>query len=64
LPPANDTEFNLRSSTWSGTSVFANWFQNKKFSDSNEIQSLKDKIESAINERLLNVPAHKKGVKA
>jgi hypothetical protein len=38
----------------------ANSFKNKKLSDSNVIQSLTVKIESAINEKLLTFPAHKK----
>jgi len=38
----------------------ANSSQNKKFSDSSDIQSLKEKLESAINETLLTVAALKK----
>jgi hypothetical protein len=40
-----------------GQQCSANCFQNKKYSESNEIQSLKEKLEIAINERLLTVPA-------
>jgi hypothetical protein len=38
----------------------ANSSQNKKLPNPNEIHSLKDKLESAINDRLLTVPAIKK----
>ena len=44
-----------------GHQFTANSSQNKKFSDSTDIQSLKEKLESAINETLLTVPALKKG---
>jgi hypothetical protein len=37
----------------------ANSFQNKKLPDSNEIQSLKEILELAVNERLLPVPPKK-----
>jgi hypothetical protein len=36
---------------------FANSFQNKRLPDSHEIQSLKDKLDSTVNKRLLTVPA-------
>ena len=56
-PPAND-ELNstLEVQHGVGHQFSPNSFQNQKFSDSNEIQSLKEKIEAAINERLLTVP--------
>jgi len=40
-----------------------NSFKNKIFSDSNEIQSLKENLESAINETLFTLPAPQKGSK-
>ena len=56
-PPAND-ELNSTLEVQHGVrhQFSPNSFQNQKFSDSNEIQSLKEKIEAAINERLLTVP--------
>ena len=38
-----------------GHQFSANFFQNNKFSESNEVQSLKEKLKPAINERLLTV---------
>jgi hypothetical protein len=60
-PPAND-ELNsiLEVQHGVGHQCSANSFQNKKFSESNEIQSFKEKIEMAINERLLTLPARKR----
>ena len=60
-PPAND-EMNstLEVKHGVGHQFTANSFQNKKFSDSTDIQSLKEKLESAINETLLTVAALKK----
>jgi hypothetical protein len=65
LPPAND-ELNstLEVQHGVGHQFSANSFQNKKFSDSNDIQSVIEELQPAINERLLTVPAHKKGVKS
>jgi hypothetical protein len=52
-PPAND-ELNstLEGQHEAGHQFSPNCLQNQKFSDSNEIQSLKEKLELAINERL------------
>ena len=61
-PPAND-ELNLTLEVQHGVGhqFSANSFQNKKLSDSNEIQSLKEMLESAIYVTLLAVPTQRKG---
>jgi len=50
---------NLTRPTWCRTSVFCTFFPKYKLHNWNEIWSIKDKIESAINERLLTVPGTK-----
>ena len=57
-PPAKD-ELNstLEVQHGVGHQFSANSLQNRKCSDSNEIQALKEILELAINDRLLTVPA-------
>jgi hypothetical protein len=61
LSPSENDEQNSTLEDQHGTQhqSSANSLQNKRLPDSNEIQSLKDKLEYAINERLLTVPAKK-----
>jgi len=61
-PAAND-EMNSKLEVQHGVGhqFSSNSFQNKKLSYSNEIQSLKEKLQTAINEKLLTVPAKRKG---
>jgi hypothetical protein len=59
-PPANDEPNpTLEVQHAVGHQFSVNCFQNKKFSESNEIRSLKEKLETAINGRLSSVPARK-----
>jgi hypothetical protein len=59
LSPSENDEQNSALEDLYGTECqcSANCFQNKKFPDCNEIKSLRDKLELAINERLLTAPA-------
>jgi len=50
---------NLTRPTWHRTSLFCKFFPKYKLHKLNVIQSMKDKIESAVNERFLTVPATK-----
>jgi len=59
-PAIDELNSNLEDQNGVGDQVSPNSFQNKKLSDSNEIQSLKENLESAINETLSTVPAQKK----
>ena len=61
LSPLENDEHNSSLEDQHGTEhqCSANSFQNKKLPDYNGIQPLKDKTESAINERLLTVPVKK-----
>jgi hypothetical protein len=55
----DDHNSSLRDKYWTRHQCSANSSQNRKLPHSNELQSFKRKLESAINERLLTVPTKK-----